>query len=215
MKKEESLFALLCPVALRGVTVVAAVRGCITEPLSPENSAASPGFTIVIPIFAYPQQEISISDLRIVWFFSECPWEFPIILRIMEKGKGKAKIEKRGLGNRQVLGDIGNLEVLKTTDGKPISWPITRNHYAKLLANSQSNANLLLDPKAQANEQRVAQGNKNFVQLELDSTASVHKKHGLEESDEHYNERKFKKRSCRQLMTLTVEITVQSKVLHC
>ncbi|QHO01506.1 uncharacterized protein DS421_13g415700 [Arachis hypogaea] len=44
-KKEEALFALLCPVAVHGVTVVTAVRGCVTEPLSPENSAASPGFT--------------------------------------------------------------------------------------------------------------------------------------------------------------------------
>ncbi|XP_020965644.1 uncharacterized protein LOC110266099 [Arachis ipaensis] len=44
-KKEEALFALLRPVAVRGVTVVGAVRGCFTEPLSPENSAASPGFT--------------------------------------------------------------------------------------------------------------------------------------------------------------------------
>ncbi|XP_072083294.1 uncharacterized protein [Arachis hypogaea] len=45
-KKEEALFALLHPVTVRGVTVVAAVRGCVTEPLSPENSAASLGFTI-------------------------------------------------------------------------------------------------------------------------------------------------------------------------
>ncbi|KAL4337585.1 hypothetical protein AHAS_Ahas12G0124900 [Arachis hypogaea] len=44
-KNEEALFSLLCPVAVCGVTVVTAVRGCITEPLSPENSAASPGFT--------------------------------------------------------------------------------------------------------------------------------------------------------------------------
>ncbi|QHO07551.1 uncharacterized protein DS421_14g464670 [Arachis hypogaea] len=44
-KKEEALFALLCPVAVCGVTVVAAVRSCVTEPLSPKNSAASPGFT--------------------------------------------------------------------------------------------------------------------------------------------------------------------------
>ncbi|KAL4374399.1 hypothetical protein AHAS_Ahas05G0177900 [Arachis hypogaea] len=45
-KKEEALFALLYPVAVRGVIVVADVRVCITEPLSPKNSAASPGFTI-------------------------------------------------------------------------------------------------------------------------------------------------------------------------
>ncbi|QHN95452.1 uncharacterized protein DS421_18g609740 [Arachis hypogaea] len=44
-KNEEALFALLCPVAVCGVTVVAAVRGCVIEPLSPENSTASPGFT--------------------------------------------------------------------------------------------------------------------------------------------------------------------------
>nr|XP_025684539.1 uncharacterized protein LOC112785291 [Arachis hypogaea] len=44
-KKEEALFALLRPVAVCGVTVVAAVRGCVTEPLSPENSTTSPGFT--------------------------------------------------------------------------------------------------------------------------------------------------------------------------
>ncbi|KAL4357118.1 hypothetical protein AHAS_Ahas09G0155200 [Arachis hypogaea] len=44
-KKEEALFALLRPVAVRGVTVVAAVRGCVTEPLSLENSAASLGST--------------------------------------------------------------------------------------------------------------------------------------------------------------------------
>ncbi|RYQ98212.1 hypothetical protein Ahy_B08g094270 isoform C [Arachis hypogaea] len=135
--------------------------------------------------------------------------------RTTGKGKGKAKTEERGLGNRQVLGDISNLEVLKTTDGNHISRPITRKLYAKLLANSQSTANLLLDPKAQSNEGGAAQGNKNFVQLELDSTASVHKKHGLEERGEHDNERKFKKRSCRKVMTLTAEITAQSKVLHC
>ncbi|KAL4276081.1 hypothetical protein AHAS_Ahas20G0171500 [Arachis hypogaea] len=40
-KKEEALFAQLRPVAVRGVTVVAAVRGCVTEPLSLENNAAS------------------------------------------------------------------------------------------------------------------------------------------------------------------------------
>ncbi|KAL1298400.1 hypothetical protein HN51_042773 [Arachis hypogaea] len=131
--------------------------------------------------------------------------------RTTGKGKGKAKTEERGLGNRQVLGDISNLEVLKTTDGNHISRPITRKLYAKLLANSQSTANLLLDPKAQSNEGGAAQGNKNFVQLELDSTASVHKKHGLEERGEHDNERKFKKRSCRKVMTLTAEITAQSK----
>ncbi|KAL4365615.1 hypothetical protein AHAS_Ahas07G0123800 [Arachis hypogaea] len=45
-KMKEALFALLHPVAVRGVTVVAAVRGCVTEPLSPENNVASPGFTI-------------------------------------------------------------------------------------------------------------------------------------------------------------------------
>ena len=45
-KKEEALFALLRPVAVRGVTVVAAVRGCVTEPLSLENSAASLGSTV-------------------------------------------------------------------------------------------------------------------------------------------------------------------------
>ncbi|QHO41211.1 hypothetical protein S245_015933 [Arachis hypogaea] len=44
-KKEEALFALLHPVAVRGVTVIAAVRGCVPGPLSSENSAASPGFT--------------------------------------------------------------------------------------------------------------------------------------------------------------------------
>ncbi|RYR29676.1 hypothetical protein Ahy_B01g054128 isoform B [Arachis hypogaea] len=33
------------PVAVCVVTVVTAVRGCVTEPLSPKNSAASPGFT--------------------------------------------------------------------------------------------------------------------------------------------------------------------------
>ncbi|XLR43956.1 hypothetical protein S83_028616, partial [Arachis hypogaea] len=44
-KKEEALFVLLRPVAVRGVTVVAAVRSCVTEPLSPENSIASPGST--------------------------------------------------------------------------------------------------------------------------------------------------------------------------
>ncbi|QHO56363.1 uncharacterized protein DS421_3g73090 [Arachis hypogaea] len=31
--------------AVRGVTVVAAVRGCVTAPQSSENSIASPGFT--------------------------------------------------------------------------------------------------------------------------------------------------------------------------
>ncbi|XP_020964217.1 G2/mitotic-specific cyclin S13-7-like isoform X2 [Arachis ipaensis] len=80
--------------------------------------------------------------------------------RTTGKGKGKAKTEERGLGNRQVLGDISNLEVLKTTDGNHISRPITRKLYAKLLANSQSTANLLLDPKAQSNEGGAAQGNK-------------------------------------------------------
>ncbi|KAL4287382.1 uncharacterized protein DS421_19g655200 [Arachis hypogaea] len=45
MKKEEALFALLRPVAIRGVTIIAAVKGCVTEPLSPKNNAASPGFT--------------------------------------------------------------------------------------------------------------------------------------------------------------------------
>ncbi|XLS67980.1 hypothetical protein HN51_019003, partial [Arachis hypogaea] len=126
------------------------------------------------------------------------------------KGKGKAKTEERGLGNGQVLGDIGNLEVLKTTDGKHISRPITRNLYAKLLANSRSTANLLPYPKAQANDRVAAQGNKNFVQLELEST-SLNKKHGLEENGEHDNERKFKKRSCRKVMTLTAEMPTQSK----
>ncbi|KAL4381375.1 hypothetical protein AHAS_Ahas04G0127200 [Arachis hypogaea] len=52
-KKEEALFALLRPVAIRGVTVVAAVRGCVTEPLSPEKSAASPGFTTGKGILPY------------------------------------------------------------------------------------------------------------------------------------------------------------------
>ncbi|KAL4373213.1 hypothetical protein AHAS_Ahas05G0059300 [Arachis hypogaea] len=44
-KKEESLFALLRPVSVRGVTVVAAIWGCVTEPLLPENSTASLGST--------------------------------------------------------------------------------------------------------------------------------------------------------------------------
>ncbi|XLU65743.1 hypothetical protein S245_024952 [Arachis hypogaea] len=44
-KKEEALFSLLRPVAVRGVTVVAAVMGYATGPLSSENSAVSPGFT--------------------------------------------------------------------------------------------------------------------------------------------------------------------------
>ncbi|KAL4276214.1 hypothetical protein AHAS_Ahas20G0184800 [Arachis hypogaea] len=46
-KKEESLFALLRPVSVRGVTVVAAVKGCVIEPLSPD-SAASPGSTATV-----------------------------------------------------------------------------------------------------------------------------------------------------------------------
>nr|XP_025687387.1 uncharacterized protein LOC112789636 [Arachis hypogaea] len=46
-KKEEAMFVLLCPVAVRGVIVITAVRGCVTEPLSPENSVASPRFTAV------------------------------------------------------------------------------------------------------------------------------------------------------------------------
>ncbi|XP_020969410.1 uncharacterized protein LOC110267897 isoform X3 [Arachis ipaensis] len=66
-KKEEALFALLRPVAVCGVTVVAAVRGCVTEPLSPENSTTSPGFTAAIPIFAYPQQGISIGLLSLIF----------------------------------------------------------------------------------------------------------------------------------------------------
>ncbi|QHO38876.1 uncharacterized protein DS421_4g124230 [Arachis hypogaea] len=44
-KKEEPLLTLLRPVAVRRVTVVSAVRGYVTERLSPENSAASSGFT--------------------------------------------------------------------------------------------------------------------------------------------------------------------------
>ncbi|KAL4394847.1 hypothetical protein AHAS_Ahas02G0192900 [Arachis hypogaea] len=43
-EKKEALFALLCPVSVRGVIIVATVRGCVTEPLSPKNSTASPGF---------------------------------------------------------------------------------------------------------------------------------------------------------------------------
>ncbi|XP_057760465.1 uncharacterized protein LOC130980840 [Arachis stenosperma] len=44
-KKEESLFALLRLVSVHGVTVVAAIRGCVTEPLLLENSTASLGST--------------------------------------------------------------------------------------------------------------------------------------------------------------------------
>ncbi|KAL4357087.1 hypothetical protein AHAS_Ahas09G0151600 [Arachis hypogaea] len=44
-KKEEALSALLRPVTVRGVTVIATIRGCVTEPLSPKNSSASLGFT--------------------------------------------------------------------------------------------------------------------------------------------------------------------------
>ncbi|MED6222172.1 hypothetical protein PIB30_061779 [Stylosanthes scabra] len=126
------------------------------------------------------------------------------------KGKAKAK-EEIGQGNRQVLGDISNLDVLRTTDGKHISRPITRNFYAKLLANSQSTANVG-SSKAQANEQGATQDNKNFVQTESDNTASIHnKKHGLEESVELQNEGRFKKRSCSKVMTPNEEITAQSK----
>ncbi|MED6169890.1 hypothetical protein PIB30_025457 [Stylosanthes scabra] len=120
------------------------------------------------------------------------------------RGKAKAK-EEIGQRNRQVLGDIGNL------DGNHISRPITRNFHAKLLANSQSSANVV-SSKAQANEQGATQGNENFVQPESDITTSVrNKKHGLEESVELQNEERFKKRSCRKDITLNEEITAQSK----
>lgn len=40
-------------------------------------------------------------------------------------GKDKVK-QETGQGNRQVLGDIGNLEVSRTAEGKQFSRPIKR-----------------------------------------------------------------------------------------
>ncbi|RYR50566.1 hypothetical protein Ahy_A07g037187 isoform C [Arachis hypogaea] len=81
-KKEEALFSLLRPVAVRGVTVVAAVMGYATGPLSSENSAVSPGFTAgkgVLPSdFDFP---LIFGNIVVVDFHQE--------LRIGGKGKLK------------------------------------------------------------------------------------------------------------------------------
>ncbi|KAK0605883.1 hypothetical protein LWI29_031775 [Acer saccharum] len=52
------------------------------------------------------------------------------------RGGGKAKNDPAQGKNRQVLGDIGNLETLSIVEGK-ISRPITRGFRAQLLANVQ------------------------------------------------------------------------------
>ncbi|XP_020977671.1 uncharacterized protein LOC107630993 isoform X4 [Arachis ipaensis] len=59
------------PVAVCVVTVVTAVRGCVTEPLSPKNSAASPGFTA--------------GDWPLSLFLLLC-----FLLHLLDSGKGKS-----------------------------------------------------------------------------------------------------------------------------
>ncbi|XP_004486936.1 G2/mitotic-specific cyclin S13-7-like isoform X2 [Cicer arietinum] len=70
-------------------------------------------------------------------------------------GEREAKKQKSERGNRQVLGDIGNLE------GNQTSRPITTNFYAKQLANAQTAANLIPGLQVPTNHQGVAQGNQN------------------------------------------------------
>ncbi|XP_057452490.1 G2/mitotic-specific cyclin S13-7-like isoform X3 [Lotus japonicus] len=102
------------------------------------------------------------------------------------RGRGKAK-EEAGQGNRQVLGDIGNLEVLRNAEGKQISRPITRfsnsrpfalrNFHTKLLASAQAAANLVV----QANEQGTPLGKKRVIVTTLDNGGIVHKQSGVQD----------------------------------
>ncbi|KAL1333672.1 uncharacterized protein LOC107630993 isoform X2 [Arachis ipaensis] len=62
------------PVAVCVVTVVTAVRGCVTEPLSPKNSAASPGFTA--------------GDWPLSLFLLLC-----FLLHLLDSGKGAIPLE--------------------------------------------------------------------------------------------------------------------------
>ncbi|RYQ98611.1 hypothetical protein Ahy_B07g086367 [Arachis hypogaea] len=85
-KKEEALFALMRPVAVRGVTIVAASRGCVTEPLSPENSAASPGFTA----------DKGIINKDELWLVRDWPLLFLLLcflLHLLDSRKGAIPLE--------------------------------------------------------------------------------------------------------------------------
>ncbi|XP_012570792.1 G2/mitotic-specific cyclin-2-like isoform X2 [Cicer arietinum] len=72
--------------------------------------------------------------------------------RIREREAKKQKSER---GNRQVLGDIGNLE------GNQTSRPNTTNFHSKQLANAQTAANLIPGLQVPTNHQGVAQGDQN------------------------------------------------------
>ncbi|TKY48355.1 G2/mitotic-specific cyclin-1 [Spatholobus suberectus] len=135
-----------------------------------------------------------------------------------------------GQGCRQVLGDIGNLEVPRITEGKLVSRPITRNIHAKLSTNEQAEENLVEVLEVKANEQGAAQGKKNLIVPTLDDKAIIQEEHGAEglthkpnpepqdvvsfEGGERANfvcERKSRERSPRNVKTLTSELTAQSK----
>ncbi|XP_027343410.1 G2/mitotic-specific cyclin S13-7-like [Abrus precatorius] len=92
------------------------------------------------------------------------------------RGRGKIKEESQQ-GNRQVLGDIGNLEAFSIAEGKQILRPVKRRLLAKLLENEQTNPVL----EVQANEQGAAQGNKHVVVAALDKNAIVHQEHYVED----------------------------------
>ncbi|XP_020223150.1 G2/mitotic-specific cyclin S13-7 [Cajanus cajan] len=99
----------------------------------------------------------------------------------MGREKGKAKNVEDGQGCRQVLGDIGNLEVPRITEGKLISKPFTRNLHTKLSENELSQEDPVLVLDVHVNEQGAAQGNKSVIVPTLDKEAIVHQEHGAED----------------------------------
>ncbi|XP_061364833.1 G2/mitotic-specific cyclin S13-7-like [Gastrolobium bilobum] len=144
------------------------------------------------------------------------------------RGKGKVK-EGTWQGNRQVLGDIGNVEVLRIADGKQISRPITRSFHAKLLAEGHKTpADWVLGLEVQTNEQAPAQGKKKVIVPVLDNKAIAYE--GVEDLTHKPNpepvdvvsseagekidfvlERKSRERSSKKVKSLTSQIITQSK----
>uniref|UniRef100_A0A2N9H261 B-like cyclin n=1 Tax=Fagus sylvatica TaxID=28930 RepID=A0A2N9H261_FAGSY len=135
------------------------------------------------------------------------------------RGEGKVKNEQGQRRSRQVLGDIGNVEVVRIAEAKQITRPITRSYHAQLLA-AQAEAEkknpvvAVVDDKVAVNRKcgaKVSKAQKKAIDKPKPETI-VAISSGEEEKAIAVSGRKSRERSLRkEVKTLTAILTARSK----
>ncbi|KAE8037091.1 hypothetical protein FH972_009714 [Carpinus fangiana] len=140
------------------------------------------------------------------------------VLPPQPRGGGKVKNVK-GQRNRQVLADIGNLDVVHIAEENRISRPITRGYHAKLLANARAEAEKKKNPVTLVDEKvavkrkcsaKVAEAQEKATEKPRPETVVVISDE--EEKVDPLSERKSRERPSRkEVKTLTAILTARSK----